>query len=288
MDLTSSTAQASANTALTATVKVPARQQELTKVNMLMPAGLLGRLTVADECSVADARANACGAGSEIGTVTAKVGDATAPFSVNGKVYLTAGIDGSIAAWHSCSPPRWARSISATCVTLAKITIEGNDLRMRIVADEVPTRVKGIPLNISELAIRMSKDGIVLNRAPAAPRTPIPPSPRRRAARPPAPRATQRAAAPPRLEAELQARLQRRPGRGEQGRPPDGDVDHHPDRGSGRHEERRRHPAVWPQPRSHQPEAARLRQRSSCGSGAVPGHSTVGTAEVITSALASR
>ncbi len=59
VDLTSSAAQASANTALTATVKVPARQQELTKVNMLMPAGLLGRLTVADECSVADARANA-------------------------------------------------------------------------------------------------------------------------------------------------------------------------------------------------------------------------------------
>ncbi len=66
VDLTSSTAQASANTALTATVKVPARQQELTKVNMLMPAGLLGRLTVADECSVADARANACGASSEM------------------------------------------------------------------------------------------------------------------------------------------------------------------------------------------------------------------------------
>ncbi|MBO9531400.1 MAG: hypothetical protein J7513_00295, partial [Solirubrobacteraceae bacterium] len=50
-----------------------------------------------------------------------------------------------------------------TVVTLAQIKIEGNDLRMRIVAGDIPTRVQGIPLNISQLAITMNRDGLVLN-----------------------------------------------------------------------------------------------------------------------------
>ncbi len=121
--LTSSTNQAGANTALTATVKVPARQQELKSMNVQMPAGLLGRLTVAPECAVDDAKANRCADQSQIGTVTAKVGVPTAPYTVQGKVYLTAGFDGSIAGLMFALPAKVGPIDLGTVVTLAQIKL---------------------------------------------------------------------------------------------------------------------------------------------------------------------
>ncbi len=163
LELSGSSNQAGANTALTATVKVPARQQELTSMNVQMPAGLLGRLTVAPQCSVDDARADRCDPATQVGTVTAKVGVSTAPYTVEGKVFLTGGFDGSIAGLMFALPAKVGPIDLGTVVTLAQIKIEGSDLRMRIVANDIPTRVQGIPLSLGQLSIRMDRDGLVLN-----------------------------------------------------------------------------------------------------------------------------
>ncbi len=163
IELGQSTTQAGADTALTTVVKVPARQQELKSLDLAMPAGLLGRLTVAPKCSLDDARSNRCSDASLVGSAKAKVGVPTAPFGVEGKVFLTDGFDGSIAGLMFALPAKVGPIDLGTVVTLAQLKITGNDLRLGITAADIPTRVKGIPLTISELGIAIDKPGMVLN-----------------------------------------------------------------------------------------------------------------------------
>ena len=162
VELGASPTQAAASTSLTTLVKVPARNQELKNLEVTMPRGLLGRLTVAPKCALDAARSNTCDDGSLVGSVRAKVGVSTAPYGVEGKVYLTEG-DGSLAGLMFALPARVGPIDLGTVVTLAKIDLVGNDLRMKITANDIPTRVKGIPLNIGELGITIDKPGMVLN-----------------------------------------------------------------------------------------------------------------------------
>ncbi|MDO9355910.1 MAG: hypothetical protein Q7T55_19590 [Solirubrobacteraceae bacterium] len=158
-----SNTQAGADTALTTTVTVPPRQGELSSLGVTMPRGLLGRLTVVPPCPIATAQAGACGPESLVGTVTAKVGVSTAPYTVTGKAYMTAGTDDAIAGLAFVLPAKVGPIDLGNVITLAKLKIEGNDLQLKIVADSIPTRVQGIPLNIGELTVAIDKPGVVLN-----------------------------------------------------------------------------------------------------------------------------
>ncbi|MBJ7471094.1 MAG: hypothetical protein JHD16_07315, partial [Solirubrobacteraceae bacterium] len=169
LDLSVSPPQAGASATLGTAIKVPARHQELKDLDLAMPSGLLGRLTVAPRCAVDAARAGNCDPASIVGAVSAKVGVASAPFAVNGKVYLTDGFDGSIAGLMFALPAKVGPIDLGTVVTLAQIKLVGNDLQMRITANDIPRRVKGIPLNISELAIVVDKPGMVLNSTSCGP-----------------------------------------------------------------------------------------------------------------------
>ncbi len=163
LDLSVDPAKAGASTTLGAKMTIPARHQELKDLDLAMPAGLLGRLTVAPKCTLDAAKAGNCPDASLVGSASAKVGVASAPFGVSGKVYLTEGFDGSIAGLMFALPAKVGPIDLGTVVTLAQIKLSGNDLKMQITANDIPTRVKGIPLNISELSINVDKPGMVLN-----------------------------------------------------------------------------------------------------------------------------
>ncbi|MEN0013319.1 MAG: hypothetical protein AAGC46_08135, partial [Solirubrobacteraceae bacterium] len=122
-----------------------------------------GRLTVAPKCALDAARAGSCPDASAIGHVTAKVGVATAPYAVSGTAYLTEGYDGSLAGLMFALPAKVGPIDLGTVVTMAQINLTGNDLRLAIIASSIPTRVQGIPLDISELGITIDKPGMILN-----------------------------------------------------------------------------------------------------------------------------
>ncbi|MDQ8045563.1 MAG: hypothetical protein REI11_13240 [Patulibacter sp.] len=163
LSLGMATTQAGANTSLTTDISIPARQQELQSLALAMPRGLLGRLTVVPQCPLAQAAAGTCDASSLVGTVRAKVGVASAPYTVNGQVYMTAGSDDAIAGLAFVLPAKVGPIDLGNVVTLAKLKIEGNDLQLKISSDAIPTRVQGIPLSIGDLAITIDKPGVVLN-----------------------------------------------------------------------------------------------------------------------------
>ena len=163
LELATSTTQAGADTALGTVVKVPAGNQALTSLDLTMPKGLLGRLTAATQCTLDRAQAATCGDESLVGTVTAKAGVASAPFPVQGRVYLTAGDGDAIAGLAFVLPAKVGPIDLGQVVTLSKLRITGPDLQLKITADAIPTQVKGIPLQIRELAITIDKPGLALN-----------------------------------------------------------------------------------------------------------------------------
>ncbi|MBJ7472267.1 MAG: hypothetical protein JHD16_13255 [Solirubrobacteraceae bacterium] len=169
VELSTSTTQAAANTALTTVVKVPSGHQELSALDLTMPRGLLGRLTVVPLCPLDRAAANACGEDSLVGTVSAKVGVASAPFTVAGRVYMTEGSGDAIAGLAFVLPAVVGPIDLGNVVTLSQLRITGPELQLRITADAIPTQVRGIPLSIRELAIAIDRPGVVLNASSCVP-----------------------------------------------------------------------------------------------------------------------
>src|SRR5262249_41321045 len=70
--------------------------QQLSKIEVSMPLGLLGRIAKVDLCSDADANAGTCGEGSRIGTATVGAGPGPNPFYIaDGRVYITGPYNGA-------------------------------------------------------------------------------------------------------------------------------------------------------------------------------------------------
>lgn len=163
LELSTSTSQAGADTALGTVIKVPAGNQALTSLDLTMPKGLLGRLTAAPQCALDRAAAGTCGDESLVGSVIAKAGVASAPHPVQGRVYLTAGDGDAIAGLAFVLPAKVGPIDLGQVITLSKLRITGPDLQLRITAEGIPTQVKGIPLQLRELAILIDKPGLALN-----------------------------------------------------------------------------------------------------------------------------
>jgi hypothetical protein len=163
LEVSTGTTQAAADTSLSTVIKVPSGNDELGGVNLTMPRGLLGRLTVVPRCDLTAAKANGCGDESLVGTVSAKVGVASAPYIVAGKVYMTTAVDDGIAGLAFTLPAKVGPIDLGTVVTIAKLQIVGNDLILKISTDAVPTQVAGVRLDLRELAISVDKPGTVVN-----------------------------------------------------------------------------------------------------------------------------
>ncbi len=161
--LETGTTQAAADTTLRTTVTTEPTGPELSSLDVTLPAGLLGRLTAATQCSLEDARADRCGEDSLVGSVTADAGVRGAPFSVRGRVFLTAGAGDAIAGLAFSLPAAVGPIDLGTIVTLADLRLTPGDLRLRITAPEVPTRIRGVRLDLQRLAIAVDRPRMVLN-----------------------------------------------------------------------------------------------------------------------------
>ncbi len=169
--LTADTAQAQWDTVVTTSVSRPDRQARLTSMRVSLPPGLLGRISTVTPCAVDAARRADCSADSRVGTVTATAGPGAAPLTVNGPVYLTDSLDGSFAGLAIVVPAAVGPLDLGSSVTLAKLFIRGGDQGLDVVADSIPTRLKGIALDLRSLDLRLDRPGFTFNATSCAAQT---------------------------------------------------------------------------------------------------------------------
>jgi len=157
------TANAGGNTSYTFNLTRPEGNQYLSRVKTTLPAGLVGQIPKATQCTDAQATANTCPDSSKIGIASAIAGSGPTPFTFGGgSVYLTGPYKGAPFGLSIVVPAVAGPFNLGPVTTRAAITIDPYTARVTTTA-EVPTIVKGIPIRLRGVTVSINKQGFLLN-----------------------------------------------------------------------------------------------------------------------------
>lgn len=155
---------AAATTNLSTSITRPNGDARISKVKVVMPPGLLGNLTIADQCPLATAAAGACGSSSEVGTVSTQTGDSGSTVNLSGKAYLTAPPSGAVAGLALVVNAQVGPVDLGKAVVQLKIVMRPDDAGLTIEGD-VPVYLKGVPLLLRQITMDIDKAGFLTNRS---------------------------------------------------------------------------------------------------------------------------
>ncbi len=164
-------ALAGADTGVAVSVSRADGQKTLSRLQISAPPGLTGRIPAVPLCTEPGASAGTCGEASRIGTATVAAGAGPEPFSLSGPVYLTgpyAGAPYGLAVV--------VRAIAGpydlgTVVVRAAIRVDRRDAHLTVDSDALPTILKGIPLRLRQVDVRVDRPGFLLNPTACGPKT---------------------------------------------------------------------------------------------------------------------
>ncbi len=145
-------------------------EQNLGRVSVTTPPGLLGVLKSVEQCAEAQAKAGTCSPASQIGVASVVVGPGSAPLTIGGgKVYLTGPYEGkpfglSIVAPAQAGPFTLAGNTgNGTEVVRAAISIEPHTSALTVTSDPVPLELNGVPLDIRRVDIDINREGFMFS-----------------------------------------------------------------------------------------------------------------------------
>jgi hypothetical protein len=156
-------------------------EQTLGTVAMTMPPGLLGMLSKVALCDEAQANAGACPAASQIGHVTVQAGVGNEPITLPeaGKqedpVYLTGPYEGApfglAIVVHPEAGPFNLEENGRPVIVRAKIEINPSTAQVSIASNPMPTRLRGIPLDVRTVNVTIDREGFMFNPTNCEPLT---------------------------------------------------------------------------------------------------------------------
>ncbi len=157
------TGNAGGNTSYTFSLTRPEGHQYLSTVKTTLPAGLVGQIPKATQCTEAQASTNTCPDSSKIGVASAISGSGPTPFTFGGgSVYLTGPYKGAPFGLSIVVPAIAGPFNLGPVTTRAAINIDPYTARVTTTA-EVPTIVKGIPIRLRGVTVSINKQGFLLN-----------------------------------------------------------------------------------------------------------------------------
>ncbi|HET6509557.1 MAG TPA: hypothetical protein VFG42_22350 [Baekduia sp.] len=167
---------AGAASAFSLTVARPDGEQDLSGLDVTLPAGLLGRVGDVPLCPDAQAAAGTCGAASQVGHVTVATGAGTDPLYVPqpGRtptaVYLAGPYKGAPFSLSLVVPAQAGPLDLGTVVVRAALFIDPTDAHVTVKSDPIPTMLQGIPLRLQKLNVTLDRAGFMVNPTSCAPK----------------------------------------------------------------------------------------------------------------------
>lgn len=167
--------QAGAFTPFALTMSREDGNQNLARVTVHMPPGLLGMVSSLTPCAEAQAALGTCGPDSLIGYTVVSVGLGSDPFTVTGgQVFITEAYKGapyglSIAEPAKAGPFDLGSGPCDCVVVRAKIEVDPNTAALTIVSDPLPTILQGVPLQIKRANVTIDRSGFTFNPTNCAP-----------------------------------------------------------------------------------------------------------------------
>jgi hypothetical protein len=158
------TGTAGGNTSFTFSLSRPEGNQYLSSVSTTLPAGVIGQIPKATQCTEAQAVAVACPESSQIGSASAIAGSGPTPYTFgNGKVYLTGPYQGAPFGLEIVVPTEAGPFNLGPAITRAKLEVDPYTARVTTTA-LLPTIVHGgIPTRLRTVTLSINKQGFLLN-----------------------------------------------------------------------------------------------------------------------------
>jgi hypothetical protein len=156
-------AQAEHFTPFTLTVARGDRQQDLARVQVKMPVGLLGMLSKVALCEEPQASQGTCPEASKIGTTWVAVGSGPQPLWVQGRVYLTGSYAGAPFGLSIVVPAVAGPFNLGNVVVRSRIDVDPNTGAVTITSDPLPRFLDGVPVRIQKLNVAVDREGFIFN-----------------------------------------------------------------------------------------------------------------------------
>lgn len=160
--------QAGAQTTTTIQLTREDRSPRLGTSRLSLPNGLLANIGTVPECPFLDAAAAGCGAESQIGTVEAVVGIGPAPRTLNGAVFITPRPAGAVAGVSLVLRARVGDVDLGDFVMPARVDLRPDTAGLDVTYT-LPSRFKGIALNMRSARVRLDRPGFMLNPSSCGP-----------------------------------------------------------------------------------------------------------------------
>jgi hypothetical protein len=144
-------------------------------IRATLPKGLLGKLAGIPYCPEASLAAAAakpgnaeqavpsCPASSQVGNVNIAAGAGSTPFQATGKAYLTGPYKGAPLSLAIITPAVAGPFDLGTVVVRNALRVDPESAVITAVSDEIPTILRGIPLDIRQIVVSVDRPGFILN-----------------------------------------------------------------------------------------------------------------------------
>jgi uncharacterized repeat protein (TIGR01451 family) len=155
--------QAGAFSPLTVTLSRTDQDEDLERLSVQLPPGLLATLSSVALCAEALAQAGNCGPQSEIGSASVGAGPGPDPVFLDGHVYLTGPYEGAPFGLAIVVPAIAGPFNLGTIDVRARIDVDPRTAAVTITSDPLPQSLDGIPLQLKAVNLDIDRQRFVFN-----------------------------------------------------------------------------------------------------------------------------
>lgn len=144
-------------------------EQSIEKFGLVLPPGLTARLGAAETCSDAAVAANACPAGSKLGSSAVVIGTGSETAELDGDAYLTGPTKGQPFGMAMVLAAKLGPFDLGTLEVRAGMKMDPLTGQVRVQTDSLPQSVEGVPVRIQAIELRIDRPGFMLTPTSCAP-----------------------------------------------------------------------------------------------------------------------
>ena len=138
-------------------------EQNLARIQVTTPPGLLGTLTGVALCGEPQAQQGTCGPESLIGGVTVGVGAGSNPYYVTGKAYLTGSYNGAPYGLSFVVPAIAGPLNLGTVVVRSAVSVSPTTAALTVTSEPLPQILQGVPLHIRAVNVTLNREHFIFN-----------------------------------------------------------------------------------------------------------------------------
>jgi hypothetical protein len=139
------------------------REQDLSAIQVRMPAGLLGTLSGIPLCGEPQASLGTCSDASRIGSMTVAAGPGSHPFYEKGLIYLTGPYRGAPFGLSIVVPTVAGPFNLGNVVVRSRINVDPDTTALTVTSDQLPQIIDGVPLRLRTANVTIDRPGFIFN-----------------------------------------------------------------------------------------------------------------------------